>query len=369
MPFTRRFLLKDPEDNGYRLSAQINGVAAIVRFFDNLQVTHVRGPMLEEDHYYPGGLTMAGVSDKALKGNYAENKYKANGAVELQNKEFADGSGLEVYDANFRGYDPQLGRFWQIDPLADVNESWSPYSFVNDNPISFNDPLGLADSTAKPKPDPKKDPTMLPEVTVVGKKKDCKSCNGPNVAGAFPLVNPNNPLKVVPKNPLRVVPDNPPAKIIPYEGPEIEVGTLGADATAEGLSIWGIAARGIGTIGLVFLPTSAPGEGLNWQPYPGHGNNKNNTDPHIVYAFGFAATDGKTPILKYGISNEYRWGMDRPESQLANFRDKYGPTVMYSIYSRTISREMALIIEAKLVAEHKQMWNGALPREQLKPNP
>jgi len=93
--------------------------------------------------YYPFGLTMAGISDKALKTPYAENKYRFNGGSELQNKEFSDGSGIETYDAAFRMYDPQIGRFWQIDPLADVNENSSPYSFVGDNPIKYNDPSGL----------------------------------------------------------------------------------------------------------------------------------------------------------------------------------------------------------------------------------
>ena len=115
-------------------------------FFDNLSVVHYSGPMVEENHYYPFGLTMAGISDKAIKSNYAENKYRGNGGAELQNKEFADGSGLEDYAATFRMYDPQIGRFWQIDPLAGIIKDWSPYSFVQDNPISFNDPLGLADS-------------------------------------------------------------------------------------------------------------------------------------------------------------------------------------------------------------------------------
>ena len=86
---------------------------------------------------------MQGISDKAIKTQYAENKYRFNGGNELQNKEFSDGSGLEAYDASFRMYDQQIGHFWQIDPLADLNENSSPYSFAYNRPINYNDPSGL----------------------------------------------------------------------------------------------------------------------------------------------------------------------------------------------------------------------------------
>jgi hypothetical protein len=43
-------------------------------------------------------------------------------------------------------YDPQLGRFGQIDPLAEVSHVLSPYNFAANNPILRNDPLGLQDT-------------------------------------------------------------------------------------------------------------------------------------------------------------------------------------------------------------------------------
>lgn len=85
---------------------------------------------------------MAGISSKALNG-IAENKYNYSGKEE-QRKEFLDGSGLETYDFNFRIHDPQICRFWQIDPLSSEMPASTHYSFAANNPIKYVDLMGLS---------------------------------------------------------------------------------------------------------------------------------------------------------------------------------------------------------------------------------
>jgi len=75
---------------------------------------------------------MAGISSKAA--GKLENRYKFN-SYEL-NTDFD----INIGEAFFRSHDPQLGRWWQIDPKAIDFES--PYSFGHNNPILFNDALG-----------------------------------------------------------------------------------------------------------------------------------------------------------------------------------------------------------------------------------
>jgi RHS repeat-associated protein len=68
--------------------------------------------------------------------NTPDSKYQYNG------KEFNSDFGLNLLDYGARWYDPTIGRFTGVDPLADKMEDLSTYAYSFNNPISFTDPDG-----------------------------------------------------------------------------------------------------------------------------------------------------------------------------------------------------------------------------------
>jgi RHS repeat-associated protein len=124
--------------SGYLFVYVSNASTSQPVYFDNLQVTHVRGPILEETHYYPFGLTMAAISCNALDfGNPANKRNK------FQDQEFNEDLGIKGYEFKFRMHDPGIGRFWQIDPLADKYVYNSTYAFSENKVTSHIELEGL----------------------------------------------------------------------------------------------------------------------------------------------------------------------------------------------------------------------------------
>ncbi|WP_338841187.1 DUF6443 domain-containing protein [Flavobacterium ginsenosidimutans] len=89
--------------------------------------------IIEENNYYPFGLKHKGYNDYQA----SVNKYKYNG------KELQDELGLNFYDYGARNYDPAIGRWMNIDPMAEKGRRWSPYNYAMDNPVYFIDPDGM----------------------------------------------------------------------------------------------------------------------------------------------------------------------------------------------------------------------------------
>ena len=84
--------------------------------------------------YYPFGSSYLPIKPAGT------NKYLYNGKEKQD--DVLGGTALDWYDCGARFYDPQIGRWHVIDPLADSTYSWTPYRYAYDNPISFIDPDG-----------------------------------------------------------------------------------------------------------------------------------------------------------------------------------------------------------------------------------
>ena len=52
----------------------------------------------------------------------------------------------DYYSTFYREYDPVIGRFNSVDPMSASFESWTTYHYSYNNPVNFNDPLGLEGS-------------------------------------------------------------------------------------------------------------------------------------------------------------------------------------------------------------------------------
>ncbi|MHA7843212.1 MAG: RHS repeat domain-containing protein [Winogradskyella sp.] len=94
--------------------------------------------IIEEHNYYPFGL-----KHKGYNGTVSANVNSQASKYGFGGKELSNELGLDWHDFDARNYDAALGRWMNLDPLAEDYYEWSPYNYSYNSPIIFTDPTGL----------------------------------------------------------------------------------------------------------------------------------------------------------------------------------------------------------------------------------
>ena len=91
--------------------------------------------IIQQEHYYPFGMTM--------DGDWRDDYWQPANAILYNSKELDKDLGLNWYHYGARYYDPAVGRFTGVDPLAPKYSFQTPYAYAANNPLRFIDFMGL----------------------------------------------------------------------------------------------------------------------------------------------------------------------------------------------------------------------------------
>ncbi len=102
-------------------------------YFDDVTVTHTPSPIVGVHDYYPFGLTFNSYSRE----NSVPNRWK------FQEQEYIDDLGLNWDSFKWRNHQPDIGRFFNVDPLAEKYPYWTPYAFSGNQVVNARELEGL----------------------------------------------------------------------------------------------------------------------------------------------------------------------------------------------------------------------------------
>jgi RHS repeat-associated protein len=109
------------------------GGNAVEVFFDDFEVEHIKSPVVQQDDYYAFGLTY----NSYQRENSEANKWK------FQGQEHVTDLDLGWDSFKWRNHMPDIGRFFNVDPLANDYVYNSPYAFSENSVVKYVELEGL----------------------------------------------------------------------------------------------------------------------------------------------------------------------------------------------------------------------------------
>jgi RHS repeat-associated protein len=106
---------------------------AVEVFFDDFKIEHKKSPVVQMDDYYPFGLTY----NSYKRENNLENK------IRFQEQEHIDELDLGWDSFKWRNHQPDIGRFFNVDPLAEKYVYNSVYAFSENKVVVHRELEGL----------------------------------------------------------------------------------------------------------------------------------------------------------------------------------------------------------------------------------
>lgn len=155
-------------------------------YFDDFEVKHVKSPVVQSQDYYPFGLSF--------------NEFRREGAMmnrmKFQSQERVDDLGLNWDSFKWRNHQPEIGRFFNVDPLSEKYYFNSPYAFSENKVVAHVELEGLEsvyvfDQSQRPQDNGTPGKTYTAKVYVVGTDGNV---NGPYAGSSYPnsISNTNN---------------------------------------------------------------------------------------------------------------------------------------------------------------------------------
>jgi Leucine-rich repeat (LRR) protein len=103
-------------------------------FFDDFKVTQVKSPVVQMEDFYPFGLKF---------NSYARENAEPNTLKLFQGQEHVDDLGLNWDAFKWRNHQPDIGRFFNVDPLSEKYVYNSTYAFSENQVVAHRELEGL----------------------------------------------------------------------------------------------------------------------------------------------------------------------------------------------------------------------------------